>query len=121
MPPPVSPPVDIPQRVRSPEPASPTISTDYHSVVREYWCSTPASIATDDEATSSAPAEASPKPPRVCTHSLTRQKKRRDLASSDAEYVPMVDVHPLMQLTEEMKRRIDRMQSNTPADYELTL
>ena len=36
---PMPPPVDIPQRVRSPEPASPTISTDYHSVVREYWCS----------------------------------------------------------------------------------
>ena len=120
-PPAVSRPNDIPQRA---EPACPGASSDYHPIVREYLVlapSTPASIINGDEATSSVPAEAPPKPPRVFTHSLTRQKKRRDLASPDTEYVPMVDIHPPVQLTEEMKRRIDRMHSHAPAEYELTL
>ena len=97
----VSRPIDIPQRA---VPASSSASSDYHPIVRE-----------------SMAAEAPPKPPRVFTHSLTRQKKHHDLASPGVKYVPMVDIHPPVQLTEEMKQRIDRMQSHTPAEYELTL
>ena len=117
----VSRPIDIP---RTAEPASPSASSDYHPIVREYLVltpTTPASATDGDAATSAITAEAPPKPPRVFTHSLTRQKKRHDLASPGAEYVPMVDIHPPVQLTEEMKQRIDRMQSHSPAEYELTL
>ena len=117
----VSRPIDIPRRA---EPASPSASSDYHPIVREYLVltpTTPASVTDGDVATSAITAEAPPKPPRVFTHSLTRQKKRHDLASPGAEYVPMVDIHPPVQLTEEMKQRIDRMQSHSPAEYELTL
>ena len=60
-------PIDIPQRA---EPASPSASLDYHPIVREYLVlapSTPASVINDDEATSSVPTEAPPKPPRVFT------------------------------------------------------
>ena len=120
-PPAVSRPIDIPQRA---EPASPSASSDYHLIVSEYLVlapTTPTSVTNGDEATSAITAEAPPKPPRVFTHSLTRQKKRHDLASPGAEYVPMVDIHPPVQLTEEMKQRIDRMQTHTPAEYELTL
>ena len=121
VPPATSRPINIPQRS---EPGSHSASSDYHPIVREYSVfapSTPANIVNDNEATSSVPAEAMPMPPRAFTHSLTRQKKRRDLASPDAECVPMVDIHPPVQLTEEMKQRIDRVQSHTPAEYELTL
>ena len=117
----VSRPIDIP---RTAEPASPSASSDYHPIVREYLVltpTTPASATDGDAATSAITAEAPPKPPRVFTHSLTRQKKRHDLASPGAEYVPMVDIHPPVQLTEEMKQRIDRMQNHSPAEYELTL
>ena len=111
-PPAVSRTIDIPQRA---EPASPSTSSDYHPIVREYLVlapSTPTSVTNGDEEISAMAAEAPPKPPRVFTHSLTRQKKRHDLASPGAEYVTMVDIHHPVQLTEEMKQRIDRMQSH---------